>query len=82
MQHPVGQASDTVQTAALVKVTTQHAYAFGVQFRLMPAAATEYGDPEAPVQLLHNTHANITAPHDQQAWAAKTGGQCAKRALV
>jgi hypothetical protein len=77
MQHPRGQAGQTLQARWCIQVAQQGRDAGGAQFGLALRAGGQGQDAHAAGQLMGGALADIAATHNQNALTAKSGRQCA-----
>jgi len=87
MQHPRGQARQTAQRARIVQVAHQRPGALCPQPRHPPCAGGQRQHLHAPgpgagLHIAQHPLTYVTTAHDEQAFAAKAGGQGAQGVLV
>ena len=82
MQHPRGQTRQAAQCGRLVQVAADGRDTRFTQ-RLHTLEARSQGQhPQAAATLADHAQTHVTAAHNEQPFAAKSGRQCAQRGLV
>ena len=75
MDRPAGDAGEAAQARRTIQIAAQHMHATRAQFAGAGTAGAEHGDLHAPLQLLHDTHADVAATHEQQPGTPETRRQ-------